>query len=449
MRTTAERPRVGVDVRDQPISLKRPINTGLNALSVLVLLLLGGRAYQVWRLNEGLVDDIARRRAREWPRPALVDQTVPGTFGELAGAILEERIRKDPQARAYDLPQDCIDTFTRFRFGVKLTEFPEHCFRAAEERLPEAQRLLAATHAERGGTLTNAWRAPLDGMSANFMHFGSVTNVAALAVLSRLQQGRDAEALVLCRDLLALGRDAAMTAGIEAVWTQTGTLFTVTLVCSGAFARADARTRRQLLTALVRLRSVRPQPADAVELDSLKQRLEFFSVFLTPAQRERLGDPPLTFPDWRVGGHSVPLLRALAMPSLMRFEARRVAAAATPSRYPAELGRLQAELDGAWNPFIENARGRDARSAELTVQMFAAADAKVDLFVALLEVSLDPARLWGVSAAGAPVQLGFVADGRTRFSVDNDKVSALELPLPLLAELGGPSEPGALLFPAK
>lgn len=429
----------------RPPSAWRLINHAFNVLFVFALLLIAARCWDAWRLNDALVDDIGRFRARTWHRPALVDHPLPGTFGEHLSRALDERLRQDPRATAEELPEDCVFALTSFRFGRIYAPMPERCFRAAEDRLPRARAVLAATHAERGGPPNSEWRTPTDGRSPLGEHVSVTFGVAMVGAMSRVSDGRYGEALALCRDMLALGRDLSLGRGTDAIWTRAASLYNSTLVCAPAMARSDARTRREFLTALKRLGSVQPVFADVIEQESLKGRLEFFSEALTRGQRQRLADPPLPFPEWRVADRSALPLRVLAMRRLMRFEAQRVEAARRPRSYPAQLEPLQQALEDSWNPFLENAGGRGPRDAKDLVDLHAAANAKVELLIAALEVSLDPAQLWAAEAGGEPVRLGFDERGRVHFGVRNPMVTGFALESVMIPELTGPPEPGDLL----
>lgn len=434
-----------IDVRRTQVDASRLINRTSFVLFAFGLLLVAARCWDAWRLNEALVDEIGRFRARAWPRPPLVDRPLPGTFGEHLERALAERLRADPDASAEKLPEDCIDGLTAFRFGWRHVPMPERCFRAAEERLPAARAVLEATHAEQGGPPAFEWRTPTDGRTPIGEHFSATIGVAMVAAMARVNDGRYGEALALCRDMLALGRDLSLGGGTDATYARAASTYNSTLVCAPAMSRADARTRREFLTALRRLGSVQPVFADLIAQESLKTRLEFFSDALTEAQRRRLADPPLPFPAWRVSDRTVLPLRVLAMRRLTRFEAQRVEAARSPKSYPAQLEPLQAALADSWNPFLENAGGRGHQHARQLVELHAAADTKVELLVAALEATLSPARLWAAEAGGEPVQLGFDASGRLHFGVRNPNVTGLPLENVLIPELAGEPEPGGLL----
>jgi hypothetical protein len=425
---------VGVDVRDR-VSLKGPIDAASNVLAALLLLLIAGRFYESWRLNEALVDDVARFRAREWRRPVLGGEVLSGTFAERIATALEVPA----------LPKDCSEAFQNFRDGRRVGPIPDHCLRAAEERMPRVESLLLATHAERGGALPGDWREPAVGVRENWLRFNDVIEITMLAATKWFADGRDAEALGLCRDLLAFGRDVALTGGNNTEITQMSTLYGVSRFCSAAFTRTDARTRRELLSAMLRLRAVRPRLADAVELASLKRRLSFFSELFTDAQRARLLEPPPPFGGIPGANHSELPFRWAALPRLMHFEKKRVAAAASPATYAIDVTRLEAELADTWTPFVADATLEAGRRARGEAESFAICDAKADLFVALLEISLDPTRLWDARAAGEPVVLRFHDDGRVALGVTERRVTPLFLAAPLIPELAGPSEPGALL----
>jgi hypothetical protein len=148
-----------------------------------------------------------------------------------------------------------------------------------------------------------------------------------------LAQGQQAQAVEVCLDTLALGRELASSNGPDL--RPSSTYEALYLPCAQALSAAPIERQRQAAEQLLRLRQGLPSLADALRNDFITRQLLISGGLLTQQQWEQL--PPvarglahLSAAEYQKAGAYAPLLGRPAWALLERAFGEAIAAAARP-----------------------------------------------------------------------------------------------------------------------
>jgi hypothetical protein len=316
------------------------------------------------RLRTGPLVERLSRDARvfepeSFPRPSHV---MPATPGTVAQAL--EPLRKDI-SEAYLLGHfynsDEVDPCLPIITGQQpIAALPDECMQALDAGRSLVRRVLAATRAEHGGmpglvrkpVVGYMFFHPLQGLPSA-MPVGRelliLARLAALEIRFLVSQGQSAEAVDLCLDTLALGRDMTLGSGVDArnVSSQVQTL--AYRPCAAALAAASVERQRLAVEQLERLRQGWPSLADTVRVESVACQLYMYGGLLSPQQlgllpptAQALADRPSFRWDDNVASRMV--AREMWRLSSDWFEAMKEAAAQPPATLAKAFGDVDARF---------------------------------------------------------------------------------------------------------
>jgi hypothetical protein len=272
----------------------------LTTLLASVGLLLGLR----WRTGprvERLVRDARVLETEAFPRPSHVSPALPGTFAQAL-----EPLRRDISGAGmggYTLISEGLDSCGPVISGQEpLASLPTNCTEELERRRPLVRRVLEATRAEQGG-LPRAQREPLVGgyflwdprralpstmpVRPDLLF---LTRLAALEVRFLVDRGQKAEAVDVCMDALALGREMALGSGVEGRLLSAQAQDLAYRPCAAALAAASVERQRQAIEQLMRLRQGWPALDHAVRAEAIACQFYTYGGLLSPEQLDLL--PP-------------------------------------------------------------------------------------------------------------------------------------------------------------
>jgi hypothetical protein len=175
-----------------------------------------------------------------------------------------------------------------------LETMPPPCRKELEEGREIMRRVLAATHAKKGGlpagagslSRTDSYLHP-SGMSA----LGRVVQLAALETRLLLAAGRREQAVDTCLDALALSRELSLGGGLHGGKLSASTQELAYRPCAAALDAASVERKRQALEQLARLWEGLPPPSALLREESVFQQLAVFGPeFFPPEALSRL--PP-------------------------------------------------------------------------------------------------------------------------------------------------------------
>jgi len=182
------------------------------------------------------------------------------------------------------------------------TSLPTDCAQALERWRTLVRHVLEATRAEQGG-LPRAEREP---MVAGFVYWDLrhalpstmpvnpdllfLARLAALEIRFLVDRGQKTEAVDVCLDALALGREMALGSGVEGRLLSAKAQELAYPPCAAALAAAPVERQRQALEQLTRLRQGWPALDHAVRAEAVACQLYTYGGLLSPEQLDLL--PP-------------------------------------------------------------------------------------------------------------------------------------------------------------
>ena len=274
-------------------------------ISSLTLILASLGLLLALRLRTGPLVERLSRDARvfeqeSFPRPSHVLPATPGTVTQVLAPL-----RKDI-SEAYLLGpfynSDEVDPCLSIITGREpVSPLPDECAQALEKGQALVRRVLEATRAELGGMpgmlrkprVGYMFFHPFQGLPSTMPVGTELLTLARLAALETrllVSRGQTAEAVDLCLDTLALGRDLAIGSGVQArnLSFQTQTL--AYRPCAAALAAASVERQRLTVEQLKRLSQGWPSLADTVRRESVACQLYMYGGLLSPQQLDLL--PP-------------------------------------------------------------------------------------------------------------------------------------------------------------
>lgn len=259
----------------------------LAALAVGALGAVAARFLWVSDLEEELVREANRTIGAQHPRPLHVDVAAPGSF---ADALARHLPPLEGEARRWFDRKDLLEHLRAAGAGTE----------PLEALPPEYAETLAAVRTDLRGLLegTHAARAELAVGSDPFMPAGAATwsgyqfaaRLVAVEVRSALAAGKRDEAVELCLDGLALGRDAAVAGGLIGRMVHGATATILLPACAATLGTSAAPREVQ-----ARLRSVRdavPAFESTVREESAAMQLLMFGQQLSAEHRAQLRPRP-------------------------------------------------------------------------------------------------------------------------------------------------------------
>ncbi|HZH76979.1 MAG TPA: hypothetical protein VEY88_13180 [Archangium sp.] len=250
---------------------------------------------------ERLVRDARVLETEAFPRPSHVSPALPGTFAQAL-----EPLRRDlSEARmdGYRLVSEGQDSCGPVISGQEpFTSLPTDCAQALERWRTLVRHVLEATRAEQGG-LPRAEREP---MVAGFVYWDLrhalpstmpvnpdllfLARLAALEIRFLVDWGQKTEAVDVCLDALALGREMTLGSGVEGRLLSAKAQELAYPPCAAALAAAPVERQRQALEQLTRLRQGWPALDHAVRAEAVACQLYTYGGLLSPEQLDLL--PP-------------------------------------------------------------------------------------------------------------------------------------------------------------
>lgn len=273
----------------------------LTTLLLSVGLLLGLRLRTGPRV-ERLVRDARVLETEAFPRPSHVSPALPGTFAQALEPLRRDISEADTNSYKL-LSEEGVDLCEPVISGQEpFSSLPTDCAQELERRRPLVRHVLEATRSEQGG-LPRAEREPLVGgfvlwdlrralpstMPVRPELF-FLARLAALELRFLLDQGRKAEAVDVCLDALALGREMALGSGVEGRLLSARAQERAYRPCAEALAAAPVERQRQAIEQLTKLRQGWPALEHAVRAEAVACQLYTFGGLLSPEQLELL--PP-------------------------------------------------------------------------------------------------------------------------------------------------------------
>lgn len=308
---------------------------------VAAILLLRQRVDSV---EAGIVREANALARQDRARAPHVASPLPGTFGELAAPHLEalhEAAQKVRTVGASVLPA--------FMLGRPFERLPDEYLVAIEETRPVAHSLLVATHAERGGPPPQLSLLSPPASRASSRDLAVVGAFAVIETWRLLERGDADDAVRVCLDGLAFGREIGLGTGIGGRWAGAQLQDDLSWACAAALDAASPDAKKEAARVLLLLRDSTPSFAESHRESNIEIALTSYADLFDPWVFDALEPAP----------------RALARASL------RGDLGGPWSRWAGRDG--WADLDAAERELAESARldaaGRDAVSAHVEARL--------------------------------------------------------------------------------
>jgi hypothetical protein len=320
-------------------------------------------------LIERLVSESNAFEGAVHSRPAHVIPPAPGTFAQAVQPLLPEIFKlpePEPDTVSRPVGDDEVASEAWSRAFTALHErcrevaaglapletIPPPCRGELEEGRELMRRVLAATHAEKGGlpagagslSRTDSYYHP-SGMHA----LGRMVQLAALESRMLVAAGHPEQAVDTCLDALALSRELSLGGGLHGGMLSASAQELVYRPCATALDAASVERKRQALEQLARLWEGQPPHSSLLREESVFHQLATFGQdFLPPEAVSRLPRAARALVEYRGGWVYFP--SRIGHPLLRQYLWRRNVAlfdaiARKADLPPAERQRAFANLD--------------------------------------------------------------------------------------------------------
>lgn len=334
-------------------------------LSVLGLLL-GSLALLAWSWlrtgprAERLIHQARALEETPFRRPSHGVPPTLGTFAEALTPLLPELTQLHTSLPQLD-PETHGQCEKFARGSLGLEALPEPCRQSMERVRGLLHRVLAATRAEEGGLPAHLrhMNGSLPSRRDSHKDLNAVwwlSHQGPREVRWLLAQEQQAQAVEVCLDTLALGRELASSNGPDL--RPSSTYKELYPPCAQALAAAPLERQRQAAEQLLRLRQGLPSLADALRNDFITRQLLISGGLLTQEQRARLppvarGLADLSASEYQKAGAYAPLLGRPAWALLERAFGEAIAAAERPPPEREEaLAALAERTQSSWLPEV-------------------------------------------------------------------------------------------------
>lgn len=284
------------------MALNRPLLAILGGSFAVIVAALGAVGYLALRtgpLAERLVREAQVLARAGYVRPSHVTPALPGSFAEHLEPLMVEVLRASgPQPRGEALAP-CLSE-------AEGSPLPAPCREALEEGRALMQQVLRATRAESGGlpewlgALAHPSHASARGLSARLEGGEGLHGLRHLAWLAALEtrllvaRGQRVEAVDLCLDVLALGRELAAGTALEGQGLAADIYDAAWRPCAEALDAAPVERKRAAAAQLARLGEHFPPLSQALKEQSASLQLTLSSGLLSGEHEAAL--PAITRP---------------------------------------------------------------------------------------------------------------------------------------------------------
>jgi hypothetical protein len=233
-------------------------------------------------------------------RPVQVDPASPGAFGDAVARHLPPIQAESNALKDAGLTPDIARAVVA---GERpLSDVPAPFARALARLEPHLHALLIGTHAERADLPpTRDAFIPCDGTDWTGYQFAAL--LAGLIARRDLSAGDAAGATAVCLDGLALGRDAAISAGLVGQMVGSAIVARLTPACAAALAALDPVARQAATERVRAIRDQFPPVEEMFRVDFLSGEVLTYGPAMDSGARSRLAREVL--PHLRAGEHAV------------------------------------------------------------------------------------------------------------------------------------------------
>ncbi len=263
-----------------------------------------GMALALWAAGRQWVGDLEERLVRDanaaflplHVRPVHADEAVPGAFGD---AVARHLPRIHAEARAVKDEDAARETARAIVAGQRsVSDVPASYARALDLLGPDLDGLLRGTRAA-SADLPATREAFVPHDEADWIAYQFAALLSGLRTRLALAAGRSSTAAAECLDGLALGRDAAISAGAVGQMVGAGIFARLVPPCADALGALETRSR---LDATRRVRAIRdavPAVPEMLRIEFLAGELLTYGPMMSRAARDRLA--PAALPHVRSG----------------------------------------------------------------------------------------------------------------------------------------------------
>jgi len=263
-----------------------------------------GVAITLWAAGRQGVGDMEERLVRDanaafstpHVRPVHVDEAAPGAFGD---AVVRHLPRMHAEARALKDDEAALKTARAIVAGdLPLADLPASYARALETLGPDLDGLLRGTRAA-SADLPATREAFVPHDDADWMAYQFAALLSGLRARRALAARRSSLAVAECLDALALGRDAAMSAGVVGQMVGAAIFARLVPACADALGALETRSRMDAARRVRTIRDAVPSVPEMLRIEFLAGELLWDGPVMSGAARDRL--VPAALPHVRSG----------------------------------------------------------------------------------------------------------------------------------------------------
>ncbi len=252
-----------------------------------------GLAVALWATARQRVGDLEERLVRDanaafsprHVRPVHVDEAAPGAFGD---AVARHLPRIHAEARALKGDDAAMQTARAIVAGERrVTDLPATYARALDVIGPDLDGLLRGTRAA-SADLPATREAFVPHDEADWVSYQFAALLSGVRIRLALAAGSPGAAAAECLDGLALGRDAAISAGLVGQMVGAGIFARLVSPCADALGVLETGSR---LDAARRVRAIRdavPSVPEMLRIEFLAGELLTYGSVMSGAARDRL-----------------------------------------------------------------------------------------------------------------------------------------------------------------